>query len=252
MSADDAGYSSPVPASMPAAESSALDRLLEALGVREGVDVEFKEAQGGFPKSLWESYSAFANTRGGLIVLGVDDDGTVLGLPDAARTRRNLFNQANDRQVVSVNLFSGRLDQVRIVEVGGDEVLTAEVPRAGRRDRPVFVKSNPLGGTFRRNADGDYKCSDAEVRRMMADSTGEPRDSQVLEQFGFDDIHEESLAAFRNRFSARQPSDKRLELSPQDFLEEIGGWRRERSTGAEGLTVAGLLMFGKTRSITDP
>jgi ATP-dependent DNA helicase RecG len=34
-------------------------------------------------------------------------------------------------------------------------------------------------------------------------------------------------------------------------MQKIGGWNRDRSTNEEGLTLAGLLMFGKFNSIRE-
>ena len=48
-----------------------LDRILEAVQVGETTDWEFKSARGGFPGSFWETYSAMANSEGGVVVLGV-------------------------------------------------------------------------------------------------------------------------------------------------------------------------------------
>ena len=44
------------------------DAILKAVKASEGVELEFKSAKGGLPESFWESFSAFANTNGGIIV----------------------------------------------------------------------------------------------------------------------------------------------------------------------------------------
>lgn len=227
-----------------------IQKLLTAIKVGEDVDWEFKSAKGGLPKSLWESYVAMANTDGGNILLGVEDDGFVSGLGDAAKMQTNFWNTVNNRGHVSVNLLTDQ--SVRIETIDSKDVLVIAVPRADRRQRPVFLSQNPLTGTYRRNFEGDYHCSEEEVRRMLADQSDAPADSLILKGFTFDDLDSDSLQQYRNRFSAARPQHPWLELSEQDLLTKLGGWRKDRESNEEGLTVAGLLMFGKDEAIRDP
>lgn len=230
------------------------NEILAAIDAGEDKDWEFKSAKGGLPGSLWESYSALANTDGGVIVLGVKelDDGSfdIHGLDDSAKMEKNFWNTINDRGKVSVNLLTN--SDVRVVPVNGQPLLVVQVPRASRRQRPIFVGQNPLEGTYRRFSDGDYLCSRDEVGRLLADQSEESHDARIVEHFTMADLDPVSLRQYRQVFSARTPNHPWLAESDQVLLAKLGCWREDRATGQNGLTVAGLLMFGKDEAIRDP
>ncbi|MFZ2959646.1 MAG: RNA-binding domain-containing protein [Candidatus Ozemobacteraceae bacterium] len=224
--------------------------IAELLHLPEDQDREFKAAQGGLPKSLWETYSGMANTTGGIIVLGVEETGdgfNVCGLKNVAQIKRDFWNTVNNPTKVSLNLLSDR--DVEESQLSGKLVLILRIPAAERRQKPVFINHNPLTGTFRRNYEGDYHCSADEVRRMMADQTEESADSKICEHFTFEDIDLESLKQFRNRFSSFFPNHPWLSNDDVGLLEKLGGWKRERTSKNGFLTAAGLLMFGLNESI---
>jgi ATP-dependent DNA helicase RecG len=86
---------------------------------------------------------------------------------------------------------------------------------------------------------------------MLRDAAEDPADGRILEGFTIEDLDAESLMAYRNRFASRSPDHPFLAKSDRDLLESLGGWRRDRLSNIEGITLAGLLMFGKERSILD-
>jgi len=223
----------------------------------ESADLEFKTASGGFPKSLWETYSAFANTDGGIIILGIRERNGHLQIegltPEQIQQyKKQFWNDVNNPDCVSYNLLVDR--DVIEGEYEGKKLLLIRVPRATRSQRPVYCTSNPFRGhTYKRNNEGDYKCTNEEVKRMLADADdAHPQDSRILTNYSIDDIDTLSLKQYRQYFTSRQPAHPWLALTDRELLEKLGGYRKDRELNMEGFTLAGILMFGKTESITDP
>ena len=235
--------------------------LLGAL-VAEDTDLEFKAAQGRdgkgeLPAAFWESYSGMANAYGGVILLGVEEKPKgryrVVGLGDPARVRKQLWDCLNDRDKVSANLLVERHVQVLDVETeeGVRAVLRVEVPRASRRQQPVHLTKNPFGHTFLRRTEGDYRADDEAVKRMLAEQIEEVRDNKVLAGFGIEDLDPTSLRQYRIEFANKRSTHVWANLDNREFLRNLGAFRRDRDSGVEGLTVAGLLMFGRLPAITE-
>ncbi len=227
-------------------------KLLDLIGLGEGLDVEFKSAEGGFPKDAWCTISAFANTEGGTLVLGVKQKGDnfhLQGVKNPAALLKIFWDSHNNPQKLNSPICNDA--DVAILKINGVTVLVIHVPPAGRTQRPVYINGNPMTGTYKRNHEGDYRCSEAEVRQMLRDAGDDPQDAVILEDFDLTDLDVETIKAFRNRFSSREPDHPFLSLDDTRLLERLGGWRRDRRSGSEGLTLAGLLMFGRERSILD-
>ena len=233
-----------------------IEYIESLLAKQETVDLEFKSAKEGFPGSFWETYSSFANTEGGVIVLGVKEkhgDIIVDGLSDEQieEYKKYFWNNVNNKQNISINLL--RDDDVKSGTYRNKKLLLFEIPRADRTQRPVHRTLNPIGNTFKRNHEGDYKCTEIEVKRMIADSDlSLARDGRILDNYTMDDIDLDSLRQYRQLFAVSKPSHAWLALDDMELLQRLGAYRKNRTTGKEGFTLAGMLMFGKSASITDP
>ena len=229
-----------------------LETLLDRINLGEDQDIEFKSADGGFPKEVWKTVSAFANTDGGYIVLGVTENRNrfeISGVRNPHVLIKEFWNNHNNPQKLSFSICDN--SDVQTLKIEDRNLVIIKVPRATRTQRPVYINNNPMIGTYKRNHEGDYRCTDAEVRQMLRDANDAPQDIQILEGFDFSDIDAETLKSFRQRFSSREPDHPWLALDDSDLLRQLGGWSRDRSTGKEGLTIAALLMFGRERSILD-
>jgi len=139
---------------------------------REDNRIEAKEAVGGLPHSIWETYSAFANTLGGVILLGVAEaeDKSLysidLDVPEKLITE--FWDIINNPEYVNKNILSE--DDVQIRRADGKRVVVIKVPKAEENDKPVYIGKDIFQGTYIRCGEGDYRCSPEQVREMINNS----------------------------------------------------------------------------------
>ena len=123
------------------------------------------------------------------------------------------------------------------------------MPRARREDKPVYIDGDMFKGTFRRDGEGDYHCTSAEVKAMLRDQTEETMDMKVLEDMELSDLNMETVHAYRNRHTAYRSEHVWEGLKDDEYLERIGAAKRAKSDGKLHPTAAGLLMFGEEYKI---
>lgn len=232
--------------------------LADIAALRENFEVECKlatgrDGKGSLPKDFWETYSAFANAYGGDIFLGIrelpDRQFEAVGIADTAKLLDDLWTGLNNPQKVSANLLTRQL--VQVLNVAGVSVVRVHVPRAMRVQRPVYLRGNPLTGTYRRLNSSDCLADEETVRRMLAEQVEDSRDNEILKGYSLDDIETESFNSYRQLYVSQKPDHPWNEADPQVFLRNIGAWRIDRDAGRGGLTRAGLLMFGRLPSIQE-
>ena len=109
---------------------SKINDIYKLLSDGERVTLECKKATKGVPNSLWDTYSAFANTYGGTILLGVvehmdEQDNTkrfeIVGVEDADKIRKDLWNTVNSREKVNINLLYD--DDIQTIDVDGKKII---------------------------------------------------------------------------------------------------------------------------------
>ena len=216
----------------------------------ESVSLEFKESAEELPNSFWETYSAFANTHGGYVLLGVSENKkhTVLGVNNPHKIKQDLFSLANNKNKVSHNVINN--DDVNEHTINGKIIISIYIPELSFRQKPLYLNNNILNAYVRRN-DGDFHCSQEDIRRFIRDSQ-EDLDSELLDNYTIEDLNEESILMLKNILNVREPNEKFMEMNNEAFLSHIGVLRMDRNNQRKRkLTLAGLLFLGKSEAITD-
>ena len=211
---------------------------------KENNRLEAKAAAVGLPKSLWATYSAFANTNGGIILLGVTEDAQhqlhVEGVNDADALVIDFWNIINNQSKISINVLNDK--DVIVREFDGKKIIIINVPRAQRYDKPIYLDGN-LFSSYKRNGEGDYRCTKEVIQAMLRYASPKTQDMLVLGNMNLDVFDKDTIKRYRIRMQGIRPGHVWEALEDVDFLYRIGAVGRD-ADGKLHPTAAGLLMFG--------
>ena len=136
--------------------------------------VEAKAAGEGLPHTVRESVAAFANTSGGLLLLGLDEMAYRPLDIDAPKLARELAS------VCARELDPPIRPEIDIVTVGGRLVVAALVSELSNRLKPCYLKRRGIDrGAYMRTHSGDRRLSPYEVH-ILVSGRGQPRDDVMV------------------------------------------------------------------------
>lgn len=187
---------------------------------KESQTVEFKES---WRDSYLKIICAFANTDGGKLIIGVRDDGKIIGVKDPKKLLKTLPDKIRNKL--------GIIPSVSVRRKDGKEVIEIDV-------KPSLMPVSYDGKYYARSGSTTAQLDGKELAEFLMKKLGKTWDEYPLEKASFDDIDPNAIEKFKDWARERIPSIAR-EKNPKLILEKLNLLADRK------LTRASILLFGK-------
>ena len=194
----------------------------------ESQNVELKRAASS-AKDLAREIVAFANTCGGVIVIGVDDNGEVMGVRDSRKAEQVITNALNHNCRPSISA------SIRQVDVSGKNLVVIEVPEGMKKP----YEANHV--VYLRTGSSTRPASREEKQDMYAAGVKEGYDLLLVKDATLDDFSKEEVIQYMKRRNARLNTP--IEPYSEALLKKLSAVVQINE--ALRPTVSGILLFGR-------
>lgn len=202
----------------------------------ENIHIEFKEAQNGVPDSFYDTVASFLNREGGVILLGVTDNGSVLGLSsqNIMSLKQDIVTALNNPEVLNPPFPLA----VNEIEHTDGKLLYIRVPVSS------FVHKRGIV-VYDRENDSDFRITDeARIAKLYARKRNVFTENQIFPHLKITDLDTALFDKVRSRLALVNTNHPWLEATNERILRDARFLRRDFTTGEEGLTLAAAIVFG--------
>jgi len=225
-------------------EEQIIEEIKKGLSINSETElVEFKKARGGFPKtSTRKSLSAFGNTRGGVIVFGVEEkeDKTleVVGKIGVAQLQEDMTSLSADAMSEVL-----RLDY-HIITLSGKEILAVYVPECKNRTKPYYFKELGMPrGAYVRDGNTDRQMTKDEMTSYVRNAQVDDFDENCADEISKDDLSFEKIEKFLQDSAVKTKREFKSGVIDDAVLKNIGIIKDCNEELKP--TIAGYLIFAK-------
>jgi ATP-dependent DNA helicase RecG len=214
------------------------DTLLQRLSDIEWDDFEVKKSSTELPKNVWETVSAFSNTSGGWLVLGISQTGKkfeVTGVANPEKIEQDLVTTLRSQNKFNVLINP----ECKKYNIDGKTVLAFYIPSA--EQKPVYF--NSLQNTFIRTASGDQRATDYEINTLLREQTFGTMSAKPVEGTSVKSFNQSSYKSFRDYLKRMVPELPYNTLEDDEFNQKLQLVKDGK------LTYGGLLFLGDNTEI---
>lgn len=214
-----------------------IESLKKIISSGESITVEFKESKKKINKDVYDSVCAFLNRHGGHLFLGVKDNGDIAGVDKDSvdQLKKDFVTSLNNPQTLNPAFYLA----VEDVEIDGKTILYINVPESSQVHRCK-------GKIFDRNEDGDFDITNNTnlVSGLYMRKQATYTENRIFPYADMDELEDELFTRVRKTVGNLKPGHPWVSMDNIELLKSAGMYLKDQSTGEQGITLAGILIFG--------
>ncbi len=203
------------------------EQLKDLIQKGESEVIEFKGSL-KLHNSIGEAISAFSNSKGGIILIGIEDSGKISGVDLGNNTLEKLANR------IKLDTDPSIYPKISSYKLDGKDIIVIEIEEC--HEKPVFYKDK----AYKRVGKSTHRLKASEMRKLAKNSGSKIYwDEQICERATLDDIDEDKVREFLKTAKLKRSLDIDPETPIKESLSRLDVLKEEKPTNAC------VLLFGK-------